>query len=265
MNRAPAQRAFTLVELLVVIAVISILVAILLPALSTSKDKGRSTACRNNLFNLELAWTIYADDHGDAMCPNMSRAVPPPPAYWVSLPGSWVLGNAQVDSSPANIENGVLFPYVRSTGVYKCQADLSLTTGTLQVPRYRSYMLNLFLDGVPDSAHVGSDGARIKTKVAQVLQPSPAAVFGFLDVIEWEITSGDFYVTTPGGPNGDLTWGDVPADRHSGGANLSFLDGHVEPHRWRYHRGNWGAAVQQATNNADLQDLLWLQARIPGL
>jgi prepilin-type N-terminal cleavage/methylation domain-containing protein len=60
-------RAFTLIELLVVIAIIAILAALLLPALSAAKEKSRRTACLNNLRQLSLAATLYADDNRERL------------------------------------------------------------------------------------------------------------------------------------------------------------------------------------------------------
>ena len=68
--------AFTLVELLVVIAVIAILAAMLLPVLAGAKQQAWRIQCVNNEKQLILAWTIYSGDNNENLVLNGGDSAP---------------------------------------------------------------------------------------------------------------------------------------------------------------------------------------------
>src|SRR2546426_273974 len=64
-DRTNARRGFTLIELLVVIAIIGILASLLLPALSSAKERARRASCLSNIHQFIMATHIYAGDFQD--------------------------------------------------------------------------------------------------------------------------------------------------------------------------------------------------------
>lgn len=85
----PIRRAFTLIELLAVIAIIAVLISLLFPALGQARGAARSVACLSNQKQLGLSARMYMDDHGGAMFRHHD---------------GWVLDDGtQVDELPADL------------------------------------------------------------------------------------------------------------------------------------------------------------------
>jgi prepilin-type N-terminal cleavage/methylation domain-containing protein len=82
-HAAQSRRAFTLIELLVVIAIIAILAALLLPALANAKERGRRIKCLNNLRQIAIVSTIYANENSDKVIE--ARVQVGDPNNWVQV------------------------------------------------------------------------------------------------------------------------------------------------------------------------------------
>ena len=100
--RRPAAggRGFTLVELLVVVAIIALLVSILLPTLGKAKEQARIVMCMSNLKGLNLAFVFYTDEHND-----------------------WLPAGSASGGSNEYTWDSILQPYYEVFGLLHCPSD----------------------------------------------------------------------------------------------------------------------------------------------
>src|ERR1035438_7110659 len=228
------KNGFTLIELLVVIAIIALLAAMLLPALSGAKKKSQTIACLSNLKQLALAWHLYASDNNDFLVPNNS-VFGQNISTVVAAGASWCLGSALFDTTTTNIENGMLFQYNRSVGIYHCPADLSTimdkSGNKLTQPRNRSYNMSQSVNGYPEFDSFLFNKIPWFKKFTQINHPGPTQCMVFIDENADTLLDAEFGMPTD---YYDRTtdWWDMPSNRHGLGANLSFADGHVEHWHW---------------------------------
>lgn len=263
-SRRAARGGFSLIELLVVVAIIAILAGMLLPALSKAKIKGQQISCLNNLKQLALCWTMYADDNDSRLAPNNVKGMLGEEAS----DDSWVVGNARADRTNRNIENGKLFKYNRSFGIYRCPADRSTVTGTKSLPRTRSYSMSTGI------AHENKQkGIKYVQSFNQLTDPMPANASVFLDEDAYSIQNGAIGIE----PRDPYHW-NLPASRHANGGTLTFADGHAEIWKWRDNYISEGSRELKRRydidpNNSDVtirstakdRDLQRLQRTVPPL
>ena len=191
--------AFTLVELLVTIAIIALLAAMLLPVLSSSKNKAHQTDCAGNLRQWGLAYRMYADDNGDFL-PRRGQGVQilatinRPDDWFNALPPYFGLSPFET-----MITNDVE-PTAHSKSVFICPVAEN-PGGTYFLP----YGMNMNLSpwNLP-----------LATKLAQVLQPEC--------VVAMADAPGQYASTFPS------TRPYSPVARHASKINLLFLAGGVQ-------------------------------------
>ncbi len=211
-----SRRGFTLIEILVVIAIIAILAAILFPVFAQAREKARQVSCSSNEKQLGLALMQYEQDNDEFM---------------FGLKGATVAGGG----TPGWASQ--LYPYVKSTGVYKCPDDPTAAATNLmgngETDPPISYVCNRNLVGnsnailaAPASTVVLYEGQGSQTDPTNPLElgsavgnciGSPSVGTGFHAPL---YATGNF-------PGRNMTL--IPRGTvHNNGANYLAADGHVK-------------------------------------
>jgi prepilin-type processing-associated H-X9-DG protein/prepilin-type N-terminal cleavage/methylation domain-containing protein len=185
--------AFTLVELLVVIAVVVILASLLLPALARAKAQVRGTVCSNNLKQWTMAAHLYAADHDDLMpAEGTPNGISTTTGWYILLPR--LLGIAAYSELPWRTNPAAPLDH----SIWICPSNTNRSNGN-----------NLFHYCLND--HVDGTGAEDRP-VRMGSIPRPAQVV-------WMFDNGKRAAVAQ--------QNNVHTNLHGGGANFSFVDGHV--------------------------------------
>jgi prepilin-type N-terminal cleavage/methylation domain-containing protein/prepilin-type processing-associated H-X9-DG protein len=222
-------RAFTLVELLVVVAVMSILLALLMPSLRAARDKARQLHCTNTLRTLTTTTLYYANDNRNFGPPQTSTA-----SMEISTPGeyNWLVGT---DAAGVYPELMGLDPYF-SYRVSRTSSDRT----------YNAKKLYWSARGCPDSPYFANVPAFVGNqwmlnmnstvyyrRIDSILLPSSTIL-----AMEVHNRQGmpDFRSNVPT----DITSVIYLVERRHGrsGINLGFVDGHVDfrLYNWNNYR-----------------------------
>jgi prepilin-type N-terminal cleavage/methylation domain-containing protein/prepilin-type processing-associated H-X9-DG protein len=235
-------RAFTLVELMVVVAIIGLLAALLLPALGRVRQKARSVQCVNNLRQLYMANQMYASE-------NKGRYCPAAPDINEGLGGRirWHGVRETPDpNSDFDPKKGPLAEYLPDARVKECpvfteykrrgEVSLAFESGT------GGYGYNFYYVG---GSHYRNDflTAPMKTTLdTRVFLPSETIMFADAafplaqDLIEYGFLEPPYFVT-PEQPTGNTAWGYASPSihfRHEGWANVVWCDGHITSEKWEW-------------------------------
>ena len=234
------KQRFTLIELLVVIAIIAIIAAILMPALSSARERSRTSSCAGNLKTLAFAMQQYADNHNgrakacgasnsDSMTKNSSTYMLGP--SWANINRMtlvpYIGGPVYADSTEAadkDVLKQAVCPSGRRDGTnnFRTAEDSNTPNGSYTFSTYTT-----FHDLTPTKGNWEDRRYQILAKVW-----SPSTRGFVMDVVLGYNELGEPPLDRTKMPSNSRAFGiyrfEGIATRHNGGANAAFCDGHVE-------------------------------------
>jgi len=180
------RRAFTLVELLVLIAIIAFLIAFLLPVLGKAKESANRTMCLSNHKQILMAISFYANDnkgyvpHCNWLGQENTAGVP----GWLYDPTVPNVGGFKTEDA---LKKGALFKYIRNPKIYKCPLDIIPTRNGEVVRTISSYRMN------GSANNFGNPYGTIVVPYSKLAKWKPS------DIIVWELD--EYFHTVSGGVN----------------------------------------------------------------
>lgn len=221
-------RAFTLLELLVVIAGIAVLGGMMLPGIMKSKATAKRAVCLNNLRQMCIASQIYVEANREFYPVAYTNAV----EDGVSVAYAWDI--TTVLANPVRVRPGLLWDGQDPDKIQECPAFRG--RGRWVVETHTGYNYNTSYIG-----HGQFESIPWPAKSGAVMQPTRTVLFG-----DGEYSGGaNKFMRAPWPNPGDETfkgrWAGTQGFRHSGLSNTGFCDGHVESLRDRYTSNADGA------------------------
>jgi prepilin-type N-terminal cleavage/methylation domain-containing protein/prepilin-type processing-associated H-X9-DG protein len=264
-------RGFTLIEMLVVLAILGLMASLLLPALARGKRKATQITCASQARQLALAWTLYASDQEDVLPYNLGATeifqmlARGERHNWANSVLNWELDPHNTNDT-LNTEAALGIYLGRNAQVFRCPSDRVVSAIQRQAGwshRSRSYSMNAM---VGDAGEFTSTGVNVNNpyyrqylKLDQITAPSET--FVFVEEHPDSVNDG-YFLNRPT----QLEWHDLPASWHNDAANLAFADGHIQSRRWRIsstrkpHQPD-GADLPFAIQPDEAKDFLWLMSR----